>query len=62
MQNKATCKVNPVPKQSALVWQLELILLLPPSSWLTQPDLVLYSFRMVSNSVILDGPHAFSFS
>lgn len=62
MQNKATCKVIPVPGQSALVWQLELILLLLPSFWLIQPDLVLYSFRMASNSVILDGPHAFFLS
>lgn len=62
MQNKATCKVKPLPKQSALVWQLELILVLLPSFWLIQPYLVLCSFRILSDSVLLDGPHTFSLS
>lgn len=62
MLNKTTCKVKPLPKQSTLVWQLELILVLLPSFWLIHQYLVLGSFRTVSNSVILDGPHTLSLS
>lgn len=62
MLNKTTRKVKPLPKQSTLVWQLELILVLLPSFWLIHQYLVLGSFRMVSNSVILDGPHTLSLS
>lgn len=34
MQNKATCKVKPLPKQPAPVWLLELMLAFLPSFWL----------------------------